>query len=142
MFSKATDYAVRATIFIARNSSLSKKLGIEEISVAINSPQYFTAKILQILTKKELIKSTPGPNGGFFLLNESKQLPIRTIIDAMGESTTLDKCVLGLKECSEKSPCPMHAQYKNIKRELQELFDSKTIEMLAAEVKSVKSLRY
>jgi DNA-binding IscR family transcriptional regulator len=54
----------------------------------------------------------------------------------------LDKCVLGLKECSEKSPCPMHAQYKNIKRELQELFDSKTIEMLAAEVKSVKSLRY
>lgn len=142
MFSKATEYALRATIFIAKNSSLNKKLGIEEISDAINSPQSFTAKILQTLTKKNLIKSTPGPNGGFFLLSESKQLPIRAILDAMGENTTLEKCVLGLKECSEKSPCPMHAQYKGIKLQMNELFDSKTIEMLAKEVKSIKSLRY
>ncbi|MBL0305705.1 MAG: Rrf2 family transcriptional regulator [Chitinophagaceae bacterium] len=51
MFSKATEYALRATIFLARNSSEEQKLGIEAISEAIDSPRSFTAKVLQSLTK-------------------------------------------------------------------------------------------
>jgi len=51
MFSKATEYAIRATIFIAQKSSEENKLGIAEISRAIDSPRSFTAKIMQLLTK-------------------------------------------------------------------------------------------
>ncbi|HEY8688573.1 MAG TPA: Rrf2 family transcriptional regulator [Chitinophagaceae bacterium] len=136
MFSKATEYALRATIYIAQKSSEEKKLGIEEISKAIDSPQSFTAKILQSLTKdNKIISSVRGPNGGFFISEKAKKLPARSILLAMGEDDVLEKCVLGLKKCSEIQPCPMHAQYKSIKQQLIKLFVTKTIKQLAADIK-------
>ena len=103
MFSKATEYALRATIYIAQKSTEEKKLGLEEIARAIDSPQSFTAKILQSLTREKIVSSARGPNGGFFL--------------------------------SEIQPCPMHSQYKSIKKQLIKLFVTKTIKQLAADIK-------
>ncbi len=136
MFSKATEYAIRATIFIAQKSSEENKLGIAEISRAIDSPRSFTAKIMQLLTKdNKVVSSVRGPHGGFFLSAKAKKLPVRSILVAMGEEAILEKCVMGLKLCSEVQPCPMHAQYKVIKKELISLFTAKTIQELAAEIK-------
>jgi Rrf2 family protein len=136
MFSKATEYALRATIYIAKKSTEEKKLGIKEISRAIDSPQSFTAKILQALTKdNKVVNSVRGPNGGFFITEKTKKLPVRSILQAMGEDEVLEKCVLGLKMCSEIQPCPMHAQYKSIKQQLIKLFVTKTIQQLAADIK-------
>ena len=135
MFSKATEYALRATIHIAKNSSEEKKLGIEEIAKSIDSPKSFTAKILQLLAKdNKIISSVRGPNGGFFITEKAKKLPVRAILVAMGESEVLDKCVLGLNKCSETKPCPMHLKYKVIKVQIIKLFESKTIQHLADEM--------
>lgn len=136
MFSKATEYALRATIYIAKKSTEEKKLGIEEIAKAIDSPQSFTAKILQALTKdNKIVSSVRGPNGGFFLTPKQKKLPVRSILLALREDEVLEKCVLGLKRCSEIQPCPMHEQYKSIKQQLIKLFVSKTIQQLADDMK-------
>lgn len=136
MFSKSTEYALRATIYIAQKSSGDSKISMEEIAKAIDSPQSFTAKIMQELTKgNKVVSSARGPNGGFFLTEKAKKLPVRSILEAMGEEEVLDKCVLGLKKCSETQPCPMHAQYKPIRKQLKELFVTKTIQQLAAEIK-------
>ena len=132
MFSKATEYALRATIFIAQTSSEENKVGLPEIAQAIGSPQSFTAKILQLLTADhKIISSARGPNGGFYMTEKAKKLPVRTILEAMGEKEVLEKCVLGLKECSDKNPCPMHGQYKSIKQQLKELFATSTIQTLS-----------
>ncbi len=137
MFSKATEYALRATIYIAQKSTEEKKLGIEEISKGIDSPQSFTAKILQSLTRdNKIVSSVRGPNGGFYMTKKAKKLPVRSILLAMGEDAMLEKCVLGLKLCSETQPCPMHEQYKPIKKELIKLFASKTIQQLADDTKT------
>jgi Rrf2 family protein len=136
MFSKATEYALRATIFIAQKGTEEKKLSIDEIAKAIDSPKSFTAKILQALTKdNHIISSVRGPNGGFFLTEKSKKLPVRTILKAMGDEEVLEKCVLGLKQCSELQPCPMHEQYKSIRKQLKDLFVAKSIQQFASEIK-------
>lgn len=136
MFSKATEYALRATIYIAKNSWDEKKISIDEIAKAIDSPKSFTAKILQSLTRDGiLVSSARGPNGGFFLTKDAKKLPVRSVLQAMGEDDLLDKCVLGLKLCSEVQPCPMHEQYRTIKQQLIQLFVTKTIQQLADEIK-------
>ncbi len=136
MFSKATEYALRATIFIAQKGTEEKKLSIDEIAKAIDSPKSFTAKILQALTKdNHIISSVRGPNGGFYLTEKSKKLPVRTILKAMGDEEVLEKCVLGLKQCSELQPCPMHEQYKSIRKQLKDLFVAKSIQQFAAEIK-------
>jgi Rrf2 family protein len=134
MFSKACEYALRATIYIAQKSPEEEKIGIDEIAKAIDSPQHFTAKILQLLSKGNVISSVKGPNGGFFITSKQKQLPVRAVLHALDEETILEKCVLGLNECSESKPCPMHAKYKSIKHQLIQLFESKTIDRLASDI--------
>jgi len=136
MFSKATEYALRATIYIAKKGTEERKLGIEEIAKAIDSPKSFTAKILQALTKdNKVVSSVRGPNGGFFITEKVKKLPVRIVLQVMGEDEMLEKCVLGLKRCSELQPCPMHDQYKSVKQLLIKLFVSKTIQQLADDIK-------
>lgn len=136
MFSKATEYALRATIFIAQKGSEMTKLGIDEIAQAIDSPKSFTAKILQLLSRdNSIVSSVRGPNGGFYLTEKAKQLPIRIILQAMGEEERLEKCVLGLKQCSETQPCPMHLQFKPIRKQLKDLFANKSIQEFASEIK-------
>ena len=134
MFSKTAEYALRATIFIAQKGNIDKKLGIEEIAGAIDSPKSFTAKILQMLTRDNLVVSSArGPNGGFYLTESAKKLPVLAVLKAVKEDYVLRKCVLGLKECSEINPCPMHSEYKAIKEKLIRLFEKKTIQYLADE---------
>ena len=135
MFLKTTEYALRAVIYIAQKGSEEKKLGLPEIANAIDSPRSFTAKILQQLTSgNKIISSTRGPNGGFYISEKSKKLPVYSILEVMGEDEILKKCVLGLKQCSEIKPCPMHHQYKLIKPQLIKMFETKTIRDLAEEI--------
>ena len=135
MFSKSTEYALRATIFIAQKGSEENKLSIDEISKAIGSPKPFTAKILQLLTKdNRIVSSVRGPNGGFYITEKAKKLPSRCILEAMSEDEILEKCVLGLIQCSERMACPMHAEYKLIKQQIIQLFENKTIQLLVEEI--------
>jgi len=139
MFSKTTEYALRAVIFIAQKSSEEQKLSLQQVAEAIDSPPSFTAKILQVLTgTKKLVSSSRGPNGGFYMTEKNKNQPVRSILEIMGEYRVLEKCVLGLDKCTESNPCPMHAQYKLIKTQIIDLFQNKTIATLAAETNAGK----
>lgn len=136
MFSKTTEYALRATIYIARNGTFEKKLGIQEISKAIDSPQSFTAKILQMLTKdNKVVSSAKGPHGGFYITEAAKKLPAVAILEAVNDQRILKRCILGLHECSEVNPCPMHNEFKKIRQLLTNLFETKTIGNLADEMR-------
>jgi Rrf2 family iron-sulfur cluster assembly transcriptional regulator len=127
MFSKTTEYALRATIYIAQKGTRDDKLGIDEIAKAIDSPKPFTAKILQMLTRDKIVSSTRGPNGGFYFTAQAKKLPAIAILKAVNDEGVLKRCILGLRECSQKNPCPMHAEYKEIRGQLNNLFEKKTI---------------
>lgn len=140
MFLKTTEYALRAVIYIAQKGSEEKKLGLSQIAKAIDSPQSFTAKILQQLTSgNKIVSSARGPNGGFYISERSKNLPVYSILEAMGEDEILKKCVLGLKRCSETNPCPLHHQYKLIKPQLIKMFETKTIKEMADKITSGSS---
>jgi Rrf2 family protein len=136
MFSKKAEYALRATIYIAQKGTVNNKLGIDEIAEAIDSPKSFTAKILQMLTKdNKIIGSAKGPNGGFYITKQSKKLPARVILEAVKDDGILNSCVLGLRQCSSKNPCPMHAEFKQVRDQLNNLFEKKTIGDLADKMK-------
>ena len=90
---------------------------------------------MQSLTRgNKVISSVRGPNGGFYITDKARKLPARAILQAMGESELLDKGVLVLNKCSETKPCPMHHQYKHIKQQIINLFETKSIQQLADDI--------
>jgi len=120
MLSKTCEYAIRAMIFIAKKSSEGQRTGIKEIAKGINSPEHFIAKILQELSKRNLVDSFKGPNGGFFL-NESSSCTLADIVLAIDGDNIFSGCALGLDYCSETRPCPIHAQFKVIREEISQM---------------------
>jgi Rrf2 family protein len=128
MFSKSCEYGLRATIFIAEKSSSTERVGLKTIAEAINSPEAFTAKILQVLTKNNIVTGIKGPNGGFMIeedrLSEIKLIDIITILDG---DKIFYGCGLGLAQCDDKFPCPLHNQFVKVKGELRKMFEKNSL---------------
>lgn len=112
MISKACKYGIRATIFIASKAHENVKPGVKEIAKQIDAPEAFTAKILQSLNKHGVITSIKGPYGGFICTPSQLNLPVIEIIKAIDGLSIFRECGLGLKECSDAHPCPMHHKYR------------------------------
>ena len=127
MFSKTCEYGIRAMIFIAQKSERGSKVGIKEISKGIASPEHFIAKILQNLGRKGLVQSAKGPNGGFFLDETCKRNTLADVVKAIDGDKLFTGCALGLKNCSEIRPCPLHYQFKVIRKELHDMLESATV---------------
>ena len=144
MFSKSCEYAIRATIFIASKCCEERRVGLKEISLAIDSPIAFTAKILQILSKNKIVNSTKGVNGGYEIIEKNlKSIRLIQIVEAFDGSSVFSGCGLGLDNCSEEHPCPVHYEFKEIKARLMEMLQNTSLEQLASDVKAGRSfLKY
>ncbi|WP_339887892.1 Rrf2 family transcriptional regulator [uncultured Flavobacterium sp.] len=137
MFSKSCEYGIRATIFIASKCCENRRVGLKEIAIAIDSPLAFTAKILQILSKNKIINSTKGVNGGFEIFQKNlKSINLMQIIEAIDGNSVFLGCGLGLENCSDTHPCPVHNEFKVIKAELKSMLENTTLEKLALNLKS------
>lgn len=140
MFSKACEYAIRASIFIAKNSIEGKRVSPKKISEEINSPQAFTAKILQALVKHDLISSVKGAYGGFEIKKEDvSKIKLLQIVEAIDGDKTFKGCALGLEKCDEDHPCPIHDQFKEIRGNFRNMLEHTNLEKLALDLKSGSS---
>jgi Rrf2 family protein len=131
MFSKACEYAIKATLQIAQQSQLGKRASLKDIAKAIDSPEAFTAKILQQLARQGLIHSIKGPNGGFELNTGESSLMLSQIVQAIDGDQIYKGCGLGLKQCNELKPCPVHDKFKIIRNELSDMLENTSVHELA-----------
>lgn len=128
MFSKACEYAIRATLYLATKAEQGQRAGLKDIAERIDSPEAFTAKILQQLVKSGIVTSIKGPAGGFAIEPERVQtITLQHIVKAIDGDSIYVGCGLGLKACSEKNPCPLHNQFKAIRDGLREMLETTTL---------------
>lgn len=128
MFTKACEYGIRACVVVAQHSVNNDRISLKRIAKAIDSPEAFTAKILQKLVKHKIIFSIQGSHGGFEISpSVLEQLILANIVDAIDGNEGYLACVLGLSNCSDENPCPAHKKYKHIKKEFINMIQTTTI---------------
>jgi len=127
MFSKTCEHAIRAMIFIAQKTKAGNKVGIKEIAKATDAPEYFIAKILQDLSRKGLVQSLKGPTGGFYVEDSSPMCSLADIVKAIDGDKLFKGCGLGLKNCNEAKPCPIHNQFKKMRESVYNMLENATI---------------
>ncbi|MES2702800.1 MAG: Rrf2 family transcriptional regulator [Bacteroidota bacterium] len=128
MFSKSCEYAIKAVICISQKSREGSRIGVKEVAKNIDAPEHFTAKILQDLSRKNIVQSMKGPNGGFFVEKQDLKTSLADIVKAIDGDKIYNECVLGLKVCSQKNPCPVHNEYREIKKNLIAMLENNKIE--------------
>ncbi|MFH6984629.1 RrF2 family transcriptional regulator [Marinoscillum luteum] len=117
MFSKACEYALKVMIYLCSVTEAGKLAGLKDIAGAIDSPEAYTAKILQQLVRAGLLESLRGPNGGFKVAG--RDITLMEVVTAIDGEHLVKSCVLGLKECSGEHPCPAHDKFIAIRDHLK-----------------------
>jgi Rrf2 family iron-sulfur cluster assembly transcriptional regulator len=130
MFSKSCEYGIHAALYIAQHRSENKNIGLKEVAIDQKIPIHFLSKVLQILVKNKILKSTRGINGGFSLSRKANEINLIDIIKAIDGMDIFDKCVIGLKDCSKDNPCAVHEQYIGIKESFMNILTSINLQSL------------
>lgn len=132
IFSKACEYGIRATLYIAQQSLKEQRVSLKAIVKEIDGPEAFTAKTLQLLAKNKVVDSTKGPSGGFQMTKEAmKKIKLLQVVETIDGGDIFTKCGLGLTECSEIHPCPVHAEFKKTRNGLHHMLSTTSIYELA-----------
>ena len=136
IFSHSCQYAIKSCIYLAKKNG--EKTDVVEIAAYIHSPAHFTSKILQKLAKGNIISSAKGRNGGSYLNKEQQEsLTIKDVYEAFDDEKQLFGCILGLSECNEENPCPVHHFGVEIKEKLRYILTLKI-----KELKDVGNIEY
>lgn len=137
MFSKACEYGIRAVLYIAEQSQNDNRVNIKEISSTIDSPEAFTAKILQQLARNGIVSSLKGPTGGFIIEKARLgEIKLSDIVSAIDGDEIYTGCGLGLQECSEMKPCPVHHKFASVRDGLKDMLETTSVLELAKDLNS------
>lgn len=105
MLSKTAEYALRAVACMAaRGEPLSANVLAEKTKV----PRRYLTRVLQDLAASGLVRSRPGPGGGYELCRPTEELTILDVINTVAPIQRIRNCPLGLKSHAEL--CPLHAE--------------------------------
>jgi Rrf2 family protein len=134
MFNKETEYAIRALIYIQFQNLEGRHPGIIEIAEEIHAPQFYTGKILQRLVKLGKVESQKGKGGGFFFDPDKPSLSLKEVITTTEGNKIFEGCGLGLRQCNDSTPCPLHEQYKVIRNSIEEMITNESIQSVALKI--------
>jgi Rrf2 family protein len=127
MLSITCKTAIKAVVYLASRFESGEKAGIKEIASFINASEHTVGKMLQSLVKANIINSTKGPAGGFYISSRQLQQPIIHIVHEIDGKNVFNECGLGLSKCSATRPCPMHDDYKAIRDQFKTMCQEKRV---------------
>lgn len=139
LYSRPCEYALRALTYLSSQNEkgLSR---VHEIAESEDLPAPFLAKLLQQLARTGILTSVKGPKGGFGLARRPEEISLIEIVSAVDGTESLNRCAVGLAECSDNSPCPLHDSWKPLRTQITTYLSEQTLADLASALARKKQL--
>lgn len=137
VLSRTSQYAIQALIYIATQPPGEPVLN-RDIADRLNVPAAYLAKILQSLCKHGLLDSFRGRLGGFCLRDGMHGTSLMQVLLLTEGPDFTKNCILGLKECSDETACPMHFKWKPVKNKIIAMMNDMCLDDLAKAVQTGK----
>jgi Rrf2 family transcriptional regulator, nitric oxide-sensitive transcriptional repressor len=106
VLSKTAEYALRAVVCLAGAGGEAKSADF--LAQKTKVPRRYLNRVLQDLVAMKLIRSRPGPGGGYELARPTKELTILDVVNAVAPLERIKACPLGL--ASHLELCPLHLE--------------------------------
>lgn len=121
MITVTGEYALRAMAGIARHPQGTYVLA-KDLSQSLDIPPNYLSKVLQLLARAGLLESTRGRNGGFRMSRKPTTIFLYDILAAVEPMKRYEICILGNKECSDATACPIHHTWKEARGRVMTMF--------------------
>lgn len=139
LYSKSCEYAFRALTYLAMHKD-SPFVMAKEISSSEDIPHHFLSKLLQTMAKMGVVSSFKGPTGGFALAVPPETITLYDLMERIDHANIEENCAVGLYECSDTMPCPMHELWKPVRKMVLEYLTTTTIADLAQALQEKKRI--
>jgi Rrf2 family protein len=138
IYSNACEYGIRAMVYLVGRGE-EQKILLKDIAENENIPGPFLGKVFQTLVKSGLLKSSKGPGGGYQLAKKPEDIALYDIYCAIDGGKALDACAVGLEECHDEQPCPLHDTWTPIRDSIQRYLENTTLREMSRAVTEKKS---
>ncbi len=129
VITRATEYAIRAVLFMAMQPSGTTVLKKDICREQGITPAFLT-KILQPLIKSGIVGSHRGVRGGFYLNKSADSITLLDVIKAEEGSIHLNLCLEEVGTCQRETHCPVHKVWQEARAGLVETLDGYTFARL------------
>ncbi len=127
IFSKTFGYALRGILYVAVKGENNGMIQLNEIAEKLGVPRHFLGKVMKRIVKEGILNSLKGPYGGFSVNEVTLQTSLIKLVEITGETDKFDSCVLRLRKCNSKNPCPVHHQVLSLKQQWHLLLAGTTV---------------
>ena len=118
--SKKVEYALISISHI-KTSNIDKPICVRQISIKYNIPNELLAKILQTLSRVQILESIKGPKGGYKLKSTFKDLSLVEFIEILEGPFGIADCMIDTK-CSQLLNCNIINPMDKINSKIYKVF--------------------
>ncbi|WP_439129131.1 RrF2 family transcriptional regulator [Polaribacter sp.] len=131
MLSKKTKYGIKALTFLARQEN-KEPVQIATISKSENISLKFLESILLTLKKNGILGSKKGKGGGYYLLKDSSEIQMTTVMRILEGPISMVPCVsLNFYEkcddCPNENACSVHKLMLQVRDSTLQIFRHTTL---------------
>lgn len=137
MFSQTAEYGLRAVVWLASHADVPQRTG--EIAKVAHVPPGYLPKVMQMLGRAKIVKSQPGPRGGFRLARPAREIAVLDVINAIEPIERITECPLGLAKHKGRL-CPLHLRLDAARAMIEDAFRSCSIADLVEDAPGSNSL--
>lgn len=131
IINRSTQYTLQVLMHLVAHPT-SRPVLARELAEELHIPPHYLAKLLQQPCRVGWLSSTRGRGGGFTLTPGTENITLLEILTLSKGERISRECLLGFKECDDKTACVMHRHWKPIKQELLGQFGGYTLAQLAS----------
>lgn len=110
MLPKTAEYALRAAVWLGRAPDQTESA--DHLAEVTKVPRRYLHKVLQELVRAGLVRSQPGPGGGYGLARDPANIRILDVVNAVAPLERIRQCPLGLT--THKKLCPLHKELDRV----------------------------
>ena len=135
MLSKKTRYAIVSLVRLAKDYG-NGSVPISRISEEEKIPQRFLETILLELKKLEMLDSTRGKSGGYYLVKHPSEISLADVINIFESTVGMLACVSSDKYrpcefCKDETACKIRKTFKYVYESSAAILKNTTLEDLA-----------
>jgi Rrf2 family transcriptional regulator, iron-sulfur cluster assembly transcription factor len=138
MLSQTAEYALRATLYLARDHQTRRPVTADAIARALGAPANYMSKTLNVLARAGILIGMRGPTGGFMLVRDPAHLTVGDVVGTFDEPAARPMCLLGGQPCNAEYPCQAHVQWTRMTADMRRPLSTTTLADLLINVGELK----
>ena len=121
------EYALMALKYMSQKFS-GQLTSVKEVCEQTGCPFDATARVMQLMAQKGLLKSEQGIRGGYMIVQDLTKVSFYDLVEMILGSLGIAKCIHGVESCDLVDRCNIQSPVKIINERLLDFYTSLSLQ--------------